>query len=55
LGNHPMAPGRAPQGYVWPLGLLYAVWAVCVVALYFPCRWFAAVRATRKSTWLSYL
>ena len=55
FANHPLAPGRAPQGYMWSLGLLYGVWAICVVTLYFPCRWFAKVRARRASPWLSYL
>jgi uncharacterized membrane protein len=53
--NHPMAPGRLPSGYMWSLSLLYAVFAVVVVFLYFPCRWFAHLKATRKSVWLSYL
>ena len=55
FANHPLAPGKVPQGYMWSLGLLYAVYAVCVVALYFPCRWFAKLRARRASPWLSYL
>ncbi len=55
FANHPLNPGRAPQGYVWTLALLYAVYAVCLAILYFPCRWFAGVRARNKSPWLSYL
>lgn len=55
LGNHPMAPGPAPAGYVWSLPLLYLVFAICVTALYFPCRWFARVKVERRSAWLSYL
>jgi len=55
FANHPMDPGPAPAGYVWSLGLLYLVWGLCVVALYFPCRWYARVRATRRSKWLSYI
>jgi hypothetical protein len=53
--NHPMAPGRVPDGYTWSLPLLYGVFAVVVVLLYFPCRWFARLKATRRSAWLSYL
>jgi uncharacterized membrane protein len=53
--NHPLAPGRQPDGYRWSLPLLYLVWAACVTLLYFPCRWFARVRAERRSSWLSYL
>ncbi|HEU4993476.1 MAG TPA: heparan-alpha-glucosaminide N-acetyltransferase domain-containing protein [Gemmatimonadaceae bacterium] len=55
FGNHPVAPPEVPPGYRWSLALLYLVFAICVVALYFPCRWFASMRATRKSRWLSYL
>jgi uncharacterized membrane protein len=55
FGNHPMAPPPVPPGYTWSLGLLYLVFAVCVIVLYVPCRWFARVRAERRSEWLSYL
>jgi hypothetical protein len=55
FGNHPMAPPPVPEGYAWSLGLLYLVFTACVVALYFPCRWFARLRATRRDAWLSYL
>jgi uncharacterized membrane protein len=52
--NHPIAVGPAPDGYRWSLGLLYAVTALVVVALYFPCRWFAEVKARRGAGWLRY-
>jgi uncharacterized membrane protein len=55
FANHPLNPPPVPDGYTWSLGLLYLVFAVCVIGLYVPCRWFAAVRATRRSQWLSYL
>jgi uncharacterized membrane protein len=55
FGNHPLAPPRVPVGYTWSLGLLYLVFAVCVIVLYFPCRWFERLRATRRWPWLSYL
>ena len=55
FANHPLNPGPAPAGYMWSLGLLYLVFAVCVTALYFPCRWYARARAERRSKWLSYL
>lgn len=55
FGNLPVAPAQVPPGYTWNLGLLYLVFALCVVALYFPCRWYARLRATHKSAWLSYL
>lgn len=53
--NHPMAPPPVPPGYRWSLPLLYLVFAICVTILYFPCRWFARVRARRSAWWLSYL
>ena len=55
FGNHPLDPPPLPPGYMWSLGLLYLVFAICVIVMYFPCRWYARVRATRKSAWLSYL
>jgi uncharacterized membrane protein len=55
FANHPMNPGPAPDGYMWSLPLLYLVWAIVVAALYLPCRWFARVRAEKRSALLSYL
>ena len=55
FANHPMGNPPAPEGYAWSLGLLYLVWVVAVVLLYFPCRWFAELKARRKDRWLSYL
>jgi uncharacterized membrane protein len=55
FGNHPLAPPDVPPGYTWSLGLLYLVFVICVTILYFPSRWFARLRATRRSAWLSYL
>ena len=55
FGNHPLAPPEVPPGYQWSLALLYLVVALSVLALYFPSRWFARVRATKRSRWLSYL
>ena len=55
FGNHPMAPPPVPDGYVWSLQVLYLIFAICIVVLYVPCRWFANVRAKQTSWWLSYL
>ena len=55
FGNHPYSPPEIPPGYRWSLGLLYLVWALCVIALYFPSVWFAKVRATKRHPWLSYI
>jgi hypothetical protein len=53
--NHPMRPGDLPDGYMWSLGLLYLVFAIAVAILYFPCRWFAGLKARSRAAWLSYL
>ena len=53
--NHPMRPGDLPDGYMWNLGLLYLVFAIAVGILYFPCRWFAGLKARSRAAWLSYL
>ena len=48
-------PPPVPAGYTWSLPLLYAVWAVAIVLLYVPCRWFAELKARRRDRWLRYL
>ena len=53
--NHPLDPGPLPAGYMWSLPLLYLVYAVCLVLLYFPCRWYANLKATNRSKLLSYI
>lgn len=53
--NHPMGAGPQPAGYTWSLPLLYLVFAITVVALYFPSRWFAGLKARRNDWWLKYL
>ncbi len=44
-----------PQAYGLGLGPVYLGWVGVVVALYWPCRWFAGVKARRRDWWLSYL
>jgi hypothetical protein len=53
--NHPMGNPEPPEGYTWNLPLLYVVWAISIVILYFACRWFANLKATRTTWWLKYL
>lgn len=53
--NHPMGNPRPPDGYTWGLPTLYAVWAVAILLLYFPSRWFVGIKARRKEWWISYL
>ncbi|MFL5578848.1 MAG: DUF1624 domain-containing protein [Gemmatimonadaceae bacterium] len=55
FGNHPLDPPPVPDGYRWSLPLLYLVFALCVLALYPACRWYARLRAERRSAWMSYL
>jgi uncharacterized membrane protein len=44
-----------PPAQHWSLPLLYAVFIVVVVLLYFPCRWFADLKARRRAAWMSYV
>jgi uncharacterized membrane protein len=53
--NHPMGNPEPPQGYIWSLPLLYAIWAIAIVVLYFACRRFADLKAKRTDWWLKYL
>lgn len=55
FANHPMGQPEPPEGYTWTLWQLYLVWAVAVLLLYLPCRWFAELKARRSDRWLSYL
>jgi uncharacterized membrane protein len=55
FANHPVASGPAPAGYTWSLGLLYIVYAVILILLYFPCRWFADKKKTSRSALLKFL
>lgn len=55
VANHPMANPAPPPHYQWSLGLLYLVYFICLIVLYFPCRWYARMRTSRRSPWLSYI
>ena len=55
FGNLPVDPPEVPPGYRWSLGLLYLVFALAVTLLYFPCQWFAGLKARRSDPWLRYL
>jgi uncharacterized membrane protein len=54
---HPGLPFfSGPQpGASFSLGVVYAIWIGVVAALYWPCKWFAGVKARRRDWWLSYL
>jgi uncharacterized membrane protein len=55
IANHPLMPPDVPAGYQWSLALLYLVTFLVVVALYFPCRWYARVKSRSRSPWLRFL
>ena len=55
FANHPLLPPTAPDGYRWPLVLLYSTTLVAVVALYPLCRWYDRVKAERRWSWTTYL
>jgi uncharacterized membrane protein len=55
FANHPVMVPPPPEGYPWRLGLLYLVTGIAVTLLYFPCRWFAGLKARPRAGWLSYL
>lgn len=44
-----------PAGYGMSLAGVYGVWLFVVIALYPPCRWFAALKQRRREWWWSYL
>jgi uncharacterized membrane protein len=47
--------GGTPDDYGHGLPFVYLTWFIVVVILYFPCRWFAALKQRRKDWWLSYM
>lgn len=51
--NHPLRIPPAPEGYMWSLPMLYAVTALVVVILYFPCRWYIGYRRRQPDTWIT--
>ncbi len=53
--DHPAMVPPAPEGYMWPLWLLYLVTAIAVAILYVACRWYARYKATHRDWWLSYV
>jgi uncharacterized membrane protein len=48
-------PASLPDWYGVSLPGVYIAWALVVVAMYFPCRWFARIKRTRSEWWLRYL
>jgi len=57
---HPFPSMGGPQNlfprlFGYDLWVAYLVWALIVAALYPVCRWFAEVKASRRSWWVSYV
>jgi uncharacterized membrane protein len=48
-------PWVLSPGWGFGLPVVYAMWAIVVLALYPACRWFAAIKQRRRHWWLSYL
>ncbi len=44
-----------PEGEAWGLPLLYVVFALAILMLYFPCRWFEGFKARHSGGWVSYI
>jgi uncharacterized membrane protein len=55
FANHPTMSPPAPDGYIWRLSLLYAVFIVVIAVLYFPSRWYARRKAARPAAWMKYI
>ena len=61
LGRDTSIYFQTPATFVWnervgfSLVVTYVIWIAGILLLYFPCRWFAGVKARRKDWWLSYV
>ena len=53
--NHPALVPPAPEGWRWPIWLLYAITALAVAMLYVACRWYEGYRSRHRRPWMSYL
>ena len=47
-------PAAIPAWYGVSLPGVYVAWAIVVVLMYFPCRWYAELKARRGDWWLRY-
>src|SRR5262249_33653026 len=55
VGNYPSAKPEMPEGYRWPLWLLYFVWAACIALLYPACRWYSRIKARNPNSLLRFI
>jgi len=44
-----------PEGAGSPLWVVYIVWALTILILYFPCKWYGNYKSAHRTWWLSYL
>jgi uncharacterized membrane protein len=47
--------GSLPYGSGYPLWTVYVVWAIVIIVLYFPCRWYSKYKSSHNQWWLSYI
>jgi hypothetical protein len=48
----PRGTGASPE---LPLAVTYLAWLATLLLLYPVCRWYAALKATKRRPWMSYL
>ncbi|RPI54380.1 MAG: hypothetical protein EHM55_11010 [Acidobacteria bacterium] len=48
-------PTAYPADYGYDLWIVYLIWVAVAAGLYPLCRWFAGVKARKRSAWLSYM
>ena len=53
--NHPTMNPPPPDGYAWPLLLLYTVLIVVIAVLYFPSREYWSRKTTKPARWMRYI
>lgn len=53
IGGEAVFGPKPNWGYSLPYVYLY--WAIVVLLLYFPCRWFVKIKQSHKKWWLSYI
>jgi uncharacterized membrane protein len=44
-----------PPGCGYSLWIVYVVWAMVIIILYFPCKWYNRYKSTHRDWWLSYI
>jgi uncharacterized membrane protein len=55
LANHPAMSPPPPEGYMWPLWLLYAVFILVVALLYPACKWYWQRKTMNPAPWMKYI